>query len=111
MSVREYTDKFKDLYQYTRDMYPMEEAKSDKFRDGLHISLRGKLNLYARITFRGWVEKAMEQERLDKELKILNRPRSHYQEGSSRQPWRASNSRKLRFNPYLRSNQRSGGNV
>ena len=31
MSVREYTEKFEDLYQYARDMYPTEEAKSDKF--------------------------------------------------------------------------------
>ena len=60
MYVREYTDKFEDLYQNAKDMYPSEEAKSDKFWDGLHISLRGKLNLYAGITFRGWVEKAIE---------------------------------------------------
>ena len=31
ISVREYTDKFEDLYQYVRDIYPTEEAKSDKF--------------------------------------------------------------------------------
>ena len=68
MTVREYTDKFEDLYKYTKNMYPTEEMKSEKFRDGLNISLRGKLNLYAGTTFRGWVEKAMEQERLDEEL-------------------------------------------
>ena len=44
-------DKFKDLYQYMSDMYPTEEAKSDKFRDDLHVSLREKLNLYAGTTF------------------------------------------------------------
>ena len=60
MSVREYTDKFKDLYQYARDIYPTKEAKSDKFRDGLHVSQRGKLYLYVGTTFRGWVEKVME---------------------------------------------------
>ena len=68
MSVRDYADKFEELYQYAKDVYPTEEAKSDKFRGGLHVSLKGKLNLYAGTTFRGWVEKAMEQERLDDEL-------------------------------------------
>ena len=60
MSIRDYADKFEELYQYNKEMYPTEEAKVDKFRDRLHISLRGKLNLYAGTTFRGWVEKAME---------------------------------------------------
>ena len=53
------------MYKYAKDMYPMEEMKSEKFRDGLHVSLYGKLKLYIGTTFRGWVEKAMEQERLD----------------------------------------------
>ena len=68
MSVRDYADEFEELYHYAKDMYPTEEAKIDKFRGGLHVSLKGKLNLYAGSTFRGWVEKAMEQERLDEEL-------------------------------------------
>ena len=46
----------------------MEERKSEKFQEGLHISLRGKLNLYTGTIFRSWVEKAMEQEKLDKEF-------------------------------------------
>ena len=68
MTVREYTDKFEDLYEYAKDVYPTEEMKSEKFWDGLHISLHGKLNLYAGTSFKGWVDKAMDQERLDKEL-------------------------------------------
>ena len=68
MTVREYTDKFEDLYRYAKDVYPIEEMKSDKFRDGLNVFLRGKLNLYPGTAFKGWVEKAMEQKRLDQEL-------------------------------------------
>ena len=109
MFVRDYTDKFEELYHYAKDMYPTEEAKIDKFRDGLHVSLRGKLNLYAGTTFRGWVEKAMEQD-LDKELESASRSKPYQQEGSSRQPWRGSQSRRSRFAPYSRSNVRSGGN-
>ena len=60
MLVREYMNKFEELYQYARDIYPTEEAKSDNFWDGLHVSLQGKLNLYVGTTFRGWVKKAME---------------------------------------------------
>ena len=55
------------------------------------------MNLFTGTTFRGWLEKAMEQERLDKELDMINWTRSHYQEGSLRQPWRGNNNRKLRF--------------
>ena len=51
MIMREYIDKFEDLYKYTKDIYPIEEKKSEKFREELYISLRGKLNLYARTTF------------------------------------------------------------
>ena len=50
--VREYTDQFEDLYKYAKDMYPTEEMKSAKFRDGLHVSLYAKSNVYAGITFR-----------------------------------------------------------
>ena len=60
MMVREYVDKFEDLYKYAKDIYPTEEKKSEKFREGLHISLRGKLNLYAGTTFWGWAKKVME---------------------------------------------------
>ena len=51
ISVWEYTDKFEELYQYTKNIYPIEEVKSDKFKDGLHVSLRGKFNLYAGMNF------------------------------------------------------------
>ena len=74
-------------------MYPTEESRIYKFLDGLHISLRGKLNLYAGTTFRGWVEKAMERERLDKELESVTRAKPYQQEGSLRQPWRGGQSR------------------
>ena len=109
MSVRDYADKFEELYHYAKEMYPIEEARIDKFREALHISLRGKLNLYTGTTFRGWIEKAMEQERLDKELESVTRARPYQQEGSSRQPWRGSQNRRSRFTPYSRSNVRSGG--
>ena len=53
ITIREYTDKFEDLYRYAKDVFPTEEIKSDKFRDGLNVSLHGKLNLYASTTFKG----------------------------------------------------------
>ena len=51
IAVREYMDKFEDLYKHAKEIYPTEEKKSEKFREGLHVSLRGKLNLYAGTTF------------------------------------------------------------
>ena len=31
MNVREYIDKFEDLYKYAKNVYPTEEMKSEKF--------------------------------------------------------------------------------
>ena len=84
MMVREYMDKFEDLYKYTKDIYLTEEKKSEKFWEGLHISLRGKLNLYTGTTFQGWVEKAMKLEKLDKEFEALTQTRWNQQPKSSR---------------------------
>ena len=42
--------------------------RSEKFRDGLYVSLYRKLNMYVGTTFRGWVKKDMEEEKLNKEL-------------------------------------------
>ena len=75
MTVREYIDKLKDLYNYAKDIYPTEEKKSEKFLKDLYISLRGKLNLYTGTTFWGWVEKVIEQEKLDKEFKTSTQVR------------------------------------
>ena len=77
MTVREYVDKFEDLYKYIKDIYLIEKRKSEKFHKGLRISLRGKLNLYAEMMFRGLVKKAMEQEKLDKELETSTQVRSN----------------------------------
>ena len=57
MTVREYVDKFEDLYKYAKDIYPNEEKKREKFREGLHISLRGKLNLYVGLHFEAGLRK------------------------------------------------------
>ena len=31
MTVKEYMDKFEDLYKYVKDIYPTEEKKGEKF--------------------------------------------------------------------------------
>ena len=83
MMIREYIDKFKNLHKYMKDIYHTEERKSEKFHDGLHVCLRGKLNLYARMTFRGWVEKAIEQKKLYKELDASTQMKPNQQAESS----------------------------
>ena len=83
--------------------------KSEKFWDGLHISLCGKLNLYAGTSFRGSFEKAMEQERLDRELETVSRANSQRHDWSCKQSWRSGN-KKSRFFPYSRNNMMIGRN-
>ena len=31
MTIKEYTNKFKNMYWYAKDVYPMKDMKSDKF--------------------------------------------------------------------------------
>ena len=31
MTVREYVDKFENLFKYVKDIYPLEDMKSEKF--------------------------------------------------------------------------------
>ena len=105
MIVREYTDKFEDLYKYVKDIYP--EIKIEKFKEGLHIILRCKLNLYTRTTFKGWVEKAMEQEKLEKELEQTMKvrvSRSKFYE----QPGKGIESEKSQYHPYSKVKNKIG---
>ena len=73
----------------------MEGMKSDNFRDGLNVSLHGKFNLYANTNFRGWVEKAIEQERLDMEL----------EEAESQ-----NENKRVKFTSESEGNTKNGGN-
>ena len=102
MIVKEYTDKFEDLYRYVKDVYPMEEMKSDKFKDGLNVSLCGNPNMYAGTTFRGWIQKAMEQERLDEELE-----ETEQQKEMSKQF--RNEKKRMKFSSGLEGNVRSDG--
>ncbi|XP_050233185.1 uncharacterized protein LOC126681675 [Mercurialis annua] len=53
MTMWEYIDKFEELY---------------KFKEGLQNVLKNELSLYEGTHFRGWVEKAIEKEKLREEL-------------------------------------------
>ena len=66
------------------------------------------MNLYTGVTFRGWVEKAMEQERLDKELETESRVKSNQSIGLPRRLWNEKG--KLRFSPYFWNPSNMGRN-
>ena len=80
MTVREYIDKFEDLYRFVADMLPSEEYKYDQFLSGLHVTIRSGLASFEGTTYRSLVEKAMEVEKLKKEEKdIIQKSRKHGQ--------------------------------
>ena len=68
MSVREYVDRYEDLYKYTFDIFTIEAQKCNRFKEDLQTVLKNELSLYEDQYFRGWVEKAIEKEKLREEI-------------------------------------------
>ncbi|XP_025014399.1 uncharacterized protein LOC112536061 [Ricinus communis] len=68
MTMREHVDRFEDLYKYASDIFPTETQKCYRFKEGLQIVLKNELSLYEGQHFRGWVEKAIEKEKLREEI-------------------------------------------
>ena len=68
MSVREYVDRFEDLYKYAYDIFATEAQKCYRFKEGLQTVMKNELSLYECQYFRGWVEKAIEKEKLREEI-------------------------------------------
>ncbi|XP_055959742.1 uncharacterized protein LOC130014822 [Mercurialis annua] len=68
MTVREYIDKFEELYKFASEIFPTEAQKCYRFKEGLQTVLKNELSLYEGTQFRGWVEKAIEKEKLREEL-------------------------------------------
>ena len=66
MTVRQYIDKFKDLYWFVADMLPFEENKYDWCLSGLHVTIWSGLALFEGSSYRILVEKALEVEKLKK---------------------------------------------
>ena len=66
--MREYVDRFEDLYKYASDISPTEAQKCYRFKEGLQTVLKNELSLYEGHYFRGWVEKAIEKELLREEI-------------------------------------------
>ena len=46
MSVREYVDRFEDLYKYVFDIFLTEAQKCYRFKEGLQTVLKNELSLY-----------------------------------------------------------------
>ena len=69
MAVREYIDKFEDLYRFMADMLPSEENKYNRFLSGLHVTIWFGLVSFEGTTYRSLVEKALEVEKLKKKRK------------------------------------------
>ena len=78
MTIREYIDKFEDLYRFAADMLSSEENKYDQFLSGLHVTIWSGLASFEGTTYRSLVEKALEVEKLKKEeRKAYQKGRKH----------------------------------
>ena len=68
MFVREYIDRFEDLFKYTSDIFLTKVQKCYRFKEGLQTVLKNELSLYEGQHFKGWVEKENEKEKLREEI-------------------------------------------
>ncbi|KAF2297131.1 hypothetical protein GH714_017826 [Hevea brasiliensis] len=69
LSVREYVDQFEDLYGFVLDILPSEEAKCDRFRQGLHVGIRSSMTWFRGSNFHELVEVALNVEKVRQEEK------------------------------------------
>ncbi|KAF2285802.1 hypothetical protein GH714_007890 [Hevea brasiliensis] len=69
LSTREYVDWFEDLYGFVSDILPSEEAKCDRFRQGLHIGIRSSMTWFRGSNFCELVEAALN---VEKDSSLLN---------------------------------------
>ena len=67
LSVREYADRFEDLYRFVADIMPSEEIKCDRFRSGLQACMRTGIAWYEGNNFRELVQKTLGFEKARKE--------------------------------------------
>ena len=47
MTVREYVDRFEDLYKYASDIFPTEAQKCYRFKEGPHTMISHSSGLFA----------------------------------------------------------------
>ncbi|KAG8644804.1 hypothetical protein MANES_10G004214v8 [Manihot esculenta] len=79
LSIREYVDKFEDLYCFVSDILPSEEAKCDRFRQGLHVNIRSSMTWFRGNNFRALVEAALNVEKVKQEEKEYEQKMSRKQ--------------------------------
>ena len=68
MIVREYVNRFENLYKYASDIFLTEVQKCYRFKESLQTVLKNELSLYEGQHFRGWVEKTIEKKKLREEI-------------------------------------------
>ena len=63
MSVREYVDRFEDLYKYASDIFLAEAQKCYRFKEGLQTVLKNELSLYEGQHFRAGLRRHLRKRR------------------------------------------------
>ena len=83
MSVKEYADRFEDLYRFVSEIMPSEEIKCDRFRSGLKAHMKTGIALYEGNNFRELVQKALAFEKAKKEEMELEHKNKKFISSSS----------------------------
>ncbi|KAF2299021.1 hypothetical protein GH714_030020 [Hevea brasiliensis] len=69
LSIGEYVDQFEDLYGFVSDILLSEEAKCDRFRQGLHVGIRSSMTWFRGSNFRELVAASLNVKKVRQEEK------------------------------------------
>ena len=83
LSVKEYDDKFEDLYHFVAKIMPSEDIKYDRFRSGLKAQLKIRIAWYEGNNFRELVQKALTFEKARNEEMEAEQRNKRFTLGSS----------------------------
>ena len=83
MSVKEYVDRFEDLFHFVSKIMPLEEVKCDRFRSGLKAHMKTGIAWYEGNNFRELVQKTLAFEKARKEEMELEHKNKKFISSSS----------------------------
>ena len=63
-SVKDYVAQFDDLYRFVRNLFPINELKIERFKQGLSLGIQSRISLFSFTTYRSWVDTALHAEQL-----------------------------------------------
>ena len=57
--MKDYVAQFDDLYRFVRNLFPTDDLKIERFKQGLSLGIQYRISLFSFTTYRSWVDAAL----------------------------------------------------